>query len=93
MLKLVKYMRNPFVVEAIQVTEENIKEVAVWCQGEVITLARRDGEAPCIKVRVHRPLNDRQTRAFVGDWILHAGSGFKVYTDKAFKDCFQLSTV
>ncbi len=43
-----------------------------------------------ISVPVKRPLNRRQTTAFVGDWVLKANKGFKVYTDKAFKENFEL---
>jgi hypothetical protein len=79
------YSRKTFEVEAVQVTKENINDVADWCDGEI----RLTGDnVPFIKVKVHRPLTTRQTRAFVGDWILFAGRGFKVYTSKAFFSSF-----
>lgn len=80
-----KFIRKPFEIEAVQVTEDNMGDVAVWCQGEIET---EEGGAEFIKVRVHHPLNDRQTKAFVGDWVLYANKGFKVYTGKAFKNNF-----
>lgn len=83
-MQTTKFTRKPFEVDAVQVTAENIDEVAKWCQGEVTT---EDGQ-PCIKVRVLRALNERQTKAFVGDWVLYAGTGYKVYIDKAFKKSF-----
>lgn len=85
MLKPQKYTRKPFDVDAVQVTTENLEEVARWCQGEVITTADK---TRFIKVRVHHPLTERQTRAFPGDWILYAGTGYKVYIDKAFANTF-----
>lgn len=93
MIELNKYTRIAFHVDAVQVTNENLGDVADWCGGEVRT-AQNDGvDAPkgaaFIKVRVKRPLTPRQTRAFVGDWVLYAGTGFKVYTDNAFKKCFE----
>ena len=85
-----KFARKAFYVDAVQVTEENIEEVAKWCQGDIrkgyglsSTLGRY------IKVRVHRPLNERQTRAFVGDWVLYAGTGYKVYSPRAFEKNFE----
>lgn len=88
MLETTKYARNPFFVDAAQVTAENIHDVANWCSGEV----RTDGEkAKYIKVRVHRPANDRQTKAFPGDYVLYAGTGYKVYTAKAFKSSFSIA--
>lgn len=86
MLETKKYVRKPFYIDAVQVTESNIGEIAAWCDGEV----RSDSDdKKYVKVRVHRPLNPRQTQAFVGDWVLYAGTGFKVYTPKAFSASFE----
>lgn len=43
-----------------------------------------------IKVKVKNPINDRQTKAFVGDWVLYTDerSGFKVYNNHAFERSF-----
>lgn len=81
-----KFIRKPFEVEGVQVTDENIADVAAWCQGEVKT--DTPDSSKYIKVRVIRVINERQTQAFVGDWVLYAGTGYKVYTDKAFKKSF-----
>lgn len=86
MLATQKYVRKPFYIDAVQVTAANIAEVAKWADGEVRT---DNNKAQYVKVRVHRPLNDRQTKAFVGDWVLYAGTGFKVYTPKAFANSFE----
>ena len=83
------YVRKPFEIEAILLTEDNMSDVAKWCEGEVQYVSGRDGRTNFIKVKVLRPLNERQTRAFVGDWVLKAGSGFRVYTQKAFENCFE----
>lgn len=90
------YSRKSFIVEAIQVTEENLQEVATWCGGEVQTTSRpqkgsdEKESADFIKVKVaNRARNDRQTRAYPGDWLLLSEVGFKVYTDRAFKNTFE----
>ena len=89
MLKTQKYARRPFYVDAIQVTEENMEEVAEWCMGNIQVTEKGEGEEErYIKVRVHRPNTERQTMAYPGDWILYAGTGFKVYTASAFSRCF-----
>lgn len=81
-----KYVRKPFYVEAVQVTAENMEDVAKWCSGEL----RKQGEDESyIKVWVQRPLDERQTKAFIGDWVLYAGTGFKVYMTKAFEKSFE----
>ncbi len=89
MLDTTKYVRKPFYVDAVQITTENIDEIAQWCEGEV--QSDKDG-TKYVKVRVLRPLNDRQTKAYVGDWVLYAGTGFKVYTTKAFGNSFEKVT-
>lgn len=82
-----QYQRKAFSVDAVQVTEENIEDVAKWCSGD-LRVSPNEQKDSFIKVRVHRPLNERQTRAYPGDWVLYAGTGYKVYTDPAFKKCF-----
>lgn len=84
-LQTAQYQRKPFFVDAIQVSTENMDEVSKWCQGDVRIA---DNGKNYIKVRVHRPINDRQTMAYPGDWVLYAGTGYKVYTDQAFKKTF-----
>jgi hypothetical protein len=93
MLETQKYRRKPFFVEAVQVTQDNLEAVASWTGGKVQTLdavAEKNQNAPYVKVNVPRAVTERQTQAFIGDWVLKAGSGFKCYTDKAFKKSFDL---
>lgn len=82
-----KYQRKSFPVDAVQVTEANFDQVVAWCDGSVHT-DDNPNASRYIKVRVHNPLTERQTKAFVGDWVLYAGKGYKVYTDKAFRKSF-----
>lgn len=81
-----KYVRKPFYVNAVRVDYDSMGDIANWCNG-YINLGEDETERH-IKVRVHRPMNERQTQAFVGDWVLKSESSFKVYTDKAFKNQF-----
>jgi hypothetical protein len=86
-LDIQDFERLPFPIKAVQVTEDNMIEVAKWCGGEIRhTQARSDrASAPYIKVRVHTPMTDRQSKAFVGDWVSVRGQDFKVYTSSAFE--------
>lgn len=94
------YSRIPFVVSAVQVTEDNMKIVASVCGGEILYSTKKTGEGenatsvklPYIKVDVHHPLNERQTKAYAGDWILKSEAGYKVYTEKAFTRSFEKVT-
>ena len=88
-----KYVRKPLFVDAVQVTEDNFADIARWCFGEICNIdetptTEAQGIEPAkqyIHVRVHNPKNQRQTKAFVGDWILYTERGYKVYTTKAFQ--------
>lgn len=84
-----QYIRKPLYVAAVRVTGVNFDDVSVWCQGDI-----QEDEVPnqgikkYIRVRVHNPKNPRQTKAFVGDWLLYTERGYKVYTNKAFHASF-----
>jgi hypothetical protein len=90
-----KYVRKPFEIDAVRVSKSNMEEVAGWCGG-VIHFVDHAGveknKTAYIKVRVERALKENQTRAFVGDWVLKAGKGYKVYTHRAFEACFERVT-
>jgi hypothetical protein len=91
----VKYVRKPLYVDAVKVTKENFEDILEWSHGE---LGGPDGlvedDVPIdtdkhyIRIRVHNPQTPRQTRAFVGDWILYTPRGYKIYTEKAFTENF-----
>jgi hypothetical protein len=87
-----EYVRKVFPVSAVLVTEENLESAADFCAGEIRTTA--DGQR-FIKVRVIRPTTARQSRAFVGDWILYSPitKGYKVYTESAFRSGFEKTKV
>lgn len=66
-MKIEKYTRKKFVVDAVQVTADNMPHVADWCGG--IMKKGADGKE-FIQVQVFRALNDRQKQAYSGDWVL-----------------------
>lgn len=92
-MELKNYVRKPFSIDAVQVTTENINEVAKWCKGVVIEERRNGVVKEYIKVDVHHPMNESQTRAFIDDYVCYASQGFKVYGPKAFERNFELPTV
>lgn len=89
-MQTAKYVRKPFEVEAVRVTEENFEEVAKWCGGDIhhAPATKRRAEARFIKLRVQLAMSERQTKAFVGDWILYGGKSYKIYTNRAFTKSF-----
>lgn len=89
MIETTKYMRKPFPVDGVQVTAENMSEIAAWCQGKIENTSEDGSGANYIKVPVHKPANPRQERAYIGDFVLFAGKGFKVYLEQAFYASFE----
>lgn len=90
------FQRKPFQVEAVQITEDNFEHVAAWCGGSIVTVqeTRHQTLLPgnpkrYIQVPVARPLNKRQAEAYVGDWLLFASKGFKVYANRPFLKNFE----
>lgn len=87
-----KFTRKPFHVEAVRVTAEDMKEIADWCGGKVVDRPNprdKSQDQYYIKVDVERPQTEKQTMAFVGNWILKMGRGFKVYTDAGLRKTFE----
>lgn len=82
------FVKKPFYVEAMLVTNQNMPYVAKWCGGEIVDI---EPGVVYILAPVLRPQNERQKMAFVGDWLVKAGEGFKVYTDRAFVKGFDIS--
>lgn len=94
-VKIEKFVRKQFPVDCVQVTAENIEEVAKWCNG---TIHETDPEIAekfkkpvqrWIQVDVQNAMNERQTKAFVDDWVLFANRGYKIYTPNAFERNFE----
>jgi hypothetical protein len=86
-MKTHKFARKPFYVDAVRVSEANIEEVAAWCEGEIKNDA--EGRKHIYIKSVYRPINEKQTMAYIGDWVLKADTGFKVYVPKAFDKSFE----
>lgn len=81
------YNRKPLTVEAVQVTEDNLYDVAKWSGGDVHSAL---GSAKkYIEIAVLHPLHKKQTRASEGDWVLKSDQGFKIYADTAFQKGFE----
>lgn len=87
-----KFVRKPVLVDAVRVTAENMKEVAFWCNGDIVhTIINPGGKAEnvaYIQVRVMNPISERQSKAYIGDWVLYSTTGYKAFTDKAFRKSF-----
>lgn len=82
MMDYATFVRKPFNIEAVEVTEENIEEVA-----KIIgTLGHEDNGTPYIQVNWRVVPNI--SRVYVGFWMTKMGSQIRCYSPKVFKDQF-----
>lgn len=77
------YQRKPFVVEAVQITAENIEELAPMI-GDYRKL--EDGTP---YILVDSRLVPNLHRAYIGYWITKMGDNFRCYVQKIFEDQFE----
>ncbi len=95
-LEIKAYVTKPRMVEAVEVTAENMMQVATWCRGEIkvpdVTheqhqigqLSLDELAKGYIKLNVRHAHHERLTRAYVGDKVVRVGKAFRVYQDKSF---------
>ena len=78
--------------EAIQVTPENIYDIAEWVGGDVFgkIVDGSPTKSAYVNVIVGNPKSNHNIRAWVGAWVLRENSGyFRVFSDEAFYALFQ----
>lgn len=84
MMEFASYRRQPFVVDAVQITEDNIYECAALV-GEVVD--EEDQIDPYI--RINKRLVPNINRAYVGWWVTRMEDNLRVYSPKIFADSFE----
>lgn len=80
------FVRKPFTVEAVEVTTENIAEVAK----HVGTLREKDNGVPYIQV--DRRLVPNIFRVYPGFWMTKMGDNVRCYSKRIFNEQFTKST-
>lgn len=80
------YVRKPFVVEAVEVTEDNIEEIAP----HVGRLREKDDGTPYIQV--DRRLIPNVFRVYPGFWMTRMGDNIRCYSKRVFTDQFVAKT-
>jgi hypothetical protein len=81
---------KPVDVYYMQVTAENVHEVANWCRGRVYA-NHLMGQDPLPHIKLDLPRANRadtELLAYVGNYVVLFGMGFKVYTETAFEKTF-----
>lgn len=87
-MEATRFMRIPFFVTGYQITEDNMEDIARWCQGHVI----HGADDSFVRVPVYRAAHPRQTEGRVGEWVIvsiqRGRRSFKVYTDEWLRKQF-----
>lgn len=78
------FSRKPFAVEAVQITEENIEEVAKLI-GEV--RVKDDVKYIALDKRIVPNIH----RAYVGWWLTRMADNLRCYSPKIFEEQFELA--
>lgn len=87
-LEFVEHVRKPFVVEAIEVTTENIGELAQF----IGTLRYKDDKDKTPYIAVDRRLIPNVYRVYTGFWMTRMGDNIRCYSRKIFMDQFIAKT-
>jgi hypothetical protein len=78
--KTTTYVRQPFEVEAVEITAENMEEVADWVHG-IVTRQDTSVNRPYIKLKAGR--------GYEGDFACNRHGNFRLYTRRAFEESFK----
>lgn len=81
-MEFVTFVRKPFVVQAVEVTEENIHEVAKYI-GDV-----RDKEDGTKYILVDKRLVPNVSKVYPGFFMTKMGENVRCYSKKIFKEQF-----
>lgn len=82
-MEFTTYVRKPFAVEAVEVTEENMEEVA-----ELISSRYCHKEDGTPYIQVNRRLVPNVFRVYVGFWVTQMGENIRCYSKRIFLDQF-----
>lgn len=81
-MEFTKFVRKPFTVEAVEVTEENITDIAEF----VGTLREKEDGTPYIQV--DRRLVPNIFRVYPGFWMTKMGDNIRCYSKRIFNEQF-----
>jgi len=85
-MEFITYVRKPFTVEAVEVTEENISEIAKYTG----TLREKDNGQKFIQV--DRRLVPNVFRIYPGFWMTKMDDNIRCYSRRIFTEQFTANT-
>lgn len=84
-MEFTSFVRIPFTVDAVEITADNIAEVA-----QLVGELRTKGDTTFIAL--DRRVVPNVNRAYVGWFMTKLGDNYRCYSPKAFKDQFTVKT-
>jgi hypothetical protein len=92
-MKIETHTRRPFDVNVVEVTPENVEQVAEWCGGTVAQGEYRHSkykiQLPVVKVPGNGPHKGKSVDARIGYFVVEHNGSFRVYRPKQFEESFQ----
>lgn len=78
------FIRKPFQVQAVQITSENMEEVAIMIGGRI----KVDESTDIPFIQLNRQIIPNVGKAYIGWWVTQLGENFRCYATKVFHEQF-----
>jgi hypothetical protein len=87
------FTRKPFAVNAVQVTLQNIQEVAEWCNGTIeyrqTKMMNTTIDLPFIVLKGLSNTRGQDPEAAFGHWVVELKGKFRTYKPQQFETTFE----
>lgn len=87
-----QFTRKPFPVSAVQVTLQNVEQIAEWCKGTVVMRSTKMmgtfTDLPVIVLPGQGDSRGRDVEAALGCWIVELKGSFRCYKPAQFEASF-----
>ena len=87
-----QYTRKPFPVAAVQVTLQNIDEIAEWCKGTIEQVSTKMLGTmtflPAVKIQGQGENRGKEFTATLGCWVVEHKGSYRVYKPAQFEATF-----
>lgn len=90
-MEIIEVSSRSFQVSAVQVTEENMTDIAAWCGGFVSNVPSIEvGSRRVLELYNGHGVSTQTIFAYPGWWITKSGDHYAVYRNASFKGKFAL---
>lgn len=93
-MELQEATRKPFPVKAVQVTLQNIEEVAAWCKGTIelrpTKMMGTTTDLPVILISGQGENRNKVFEAALGYWVVELNQSFRSYKPLQFEATFDI---